>query len=163
MTFAMFPTCSGNQTLPSGPAVGRRGRLFAVGIGNSVMAPAGVTTATWLALFSVNQTFPSDPLAIPPTPALGVGIGNSPSKRPPVVIRPMLLLPGSPIHRLPSDPTVMLLAPRLGVGGRAYPVNPPLVVTFQILFCDSSVTQRFPSGPAVMAIGSADAGLPGTG
>ena len=50
-----------------------RGTLPDVGIGNSVMPPAGVIRPIWLAPFSVNQRFPSGPAVISFGQLLAVG------------------------------------------------------------------------------------------
>ncbi len=55
---------SENQTLPSGPAASARGPLSGVGMGNSVMTPAGVILPILLPPNSPNQMFPSAPRAM---------------------------------------------------------------------------------------------------
>ncbi len=44
----MRPACSVNQSAPSGPTVSPRGPLLIVGVGNSLMTPAGVMRAILL-------------------------------------------------------------------------------------------------------------------
>src|SRR3989449_10728196 len=70
--------------LPSGPGCMLDARLAAVGMGNSVMAPADVILPTLFPLPSVNQTLPSGPAPIPPSafspPAVGTGYSvNTPA------------------------------------------------------------------------------------
>src|SRR5713226_9129492 len=61
-----------NHTLPSGPAVIRRGKLLKVGTVNSVIAPAVVIVPILLAEPSVNQRLPSEASVIPTGPLFGV-------------------------------------------------------------------------------------------
>ena len=56
---------SANHRLPSGPAVIPSGWLCAVGMGNSVNAPAGVIRPILLDQDSVNHRLPSGPAVIP--------------------------------------------------------------------------------------------------
>src|SRR5207249_1434341 len=66
-----------NQRLPSGPVVMPKGKLLAVGIGNSVTVPLGVIRPMLFPSFSVNQTLPSGPDVMPDDSLLAVGRGNS--------------------------------------------------------------------------------------
>src|SRR5437588_4990063 len=61
----LLPLVSVNQTAPSGPAVIPSGTLPSVGVGNSVMVPAGVILPMLLRPASVNHRFPSGPAATP--------------------------------------------------------------------------------------------------
>ena len=54
-----------NQSAPSGPAAMPRGRLPAVGTGNSVTAPAGVIRPIALPDSSANHRAPSGPTVMP--------------------------------------------------------------------------------------------------
>src|SRR5262249_28727478 len=140
------------------------GRLWAVGIGNWVMAPLGVIRPTLFPSHSVNQTLPSWPVVIPngsmptkgpcglpkasvtPPPAVGAGggIGNSVTW-PRGVMRP--ILSGSVNHRLPSGPAVIPLGLLSGVG-MAKRLTRPAGVMRAILYWRRSVNQMLPSGPS---------------
>src|SRR5207244_7692374 len=61
----------------SGPAVIPKGSLAAVGMGNSVTAPAVVIRPILLPSSSVNQRAPSGPAVIPQGVLAAVGTGNS--------------------------------------------------------------------------------------
>jgi integrase/recombinase XerD len=67
-----------NHRLPSAPAaIPPTGKLFAVGIVNSVIVPVGVIRPILSPLFSVNHTLASAPAAIPTGELPAVGIVNS--------------------------------------------------------------------------------------
>ena len=68
---------SENQMLPSGPAASARGPLSGVGIGNSVITPAGVMRPILPPANSPNQMLPSAPSAIARGWLFGVGMANS--------------------------------------------------------------------------------------
>src|SRR4051812_7981867 len=108
----LFPLNSVNHKAPSGPVVMPPGRLLAVGIGYSVMAPAVVIRPIWLTEGSVNQRAPSGPVVMKKAPEFAVGIGYS-VNAPAVVIRP-ILFPGrsgalrpSVNQSAPSGPAVI--------------------------------------------------------
>src|SRR2546428_7213241 len=92
-------------------------RLAAVGMGTSVMAPAGVILPTLFPLPSVNQTLPSGPAPIPPSafspPAVGTGYSVT---TPAVGVLPMLLATVSVDHRVSSGPAALLSRPLAAVG-----------------------------------------------
>src|SRR5262249_36969749 len=78
-----------NHRAPSGPDVIPPEMLAAVGMGNSVIAPATVTRPILWPLISANHTAPSGPTVMPSGRAPGVGMGNSVTT-PAVVIRATL-------------------------------------------------------------------------
>src|SRR5271166_6527092 len=104
----LFPFCSVNHRLPSGPDAMFVGALLAVGIGYSVKTPAVVSLVTILRPFSTNHRLPSGPVVIPYARGAGpAGIGNS-VIAPARVMRPILLVgPYSVNQRAPSGPSVM--------------------------------------------------------
>src|SRR5438105_2376895 len=80
-----------NQRLPSGPSAMRAGRLFAVGVENSVIVQVPVTsTPILLTAISVNQILPSPPTTMPLGPLARVGVLQKVTE-PSVVIRPIWL------------------------------------------------------------------------
>ena len=91
---------------PIGPAAMPPGLLLPVGIGNSLIAPAGVIRPILLLYDSVNQRLPSGPAAMSRELLLAVVIGNS-VITPAVVMRPILLLYPSVNQRLPSGPATI--------------------------------------------------------
>src|SRR5215470_12323358 len=108
-----------NHRLPSGPAVMPAGLLASVGMGNSVIAPAGVIRPMWLTPFvsapdSTNQRLLSGPLVMPCGRLSVVGIEVSVIV-PSVAMRPILLPKNSVNHNAPSGPGVMLAGPLSGV------------------------------------------------
>ena len=106
----LLPSYSVNHRAPSGPAAMPLGTHRAVGIGNSVKEPDGVTRPmrlAWTAI-SVNQRFPSGPVVISSGCDDKVGMVNSVIK-PSGVIRPIPGLPGryTVNQTFPSGPAVM--------------------------------------------------------
>src|SRR5207248_1326175 len=61
-----------NHRLPSGPTVMPWGKLFAVGIGNSVIVPVDVIRPILLPLDSTNHMLPSGPSVMPMGALFGV-------------------------------------------------------------------------------------------
>jgi hypothetical protein len=70
----LLPPPSVNHSAPSGPATMLSGKLFAVGIVNSVTTPAVVIRPILLPLASVNQSAPSGPAAMASGRPLAVGM-----------------------------------------------------------------------------------------
>ena len=114
------PSSSGNQRLPSGPAVMTSGTP--PGSGYSVTTPLVVirpsmATTSLLGGVSVNQRSPSEPVTIWNGPLPARASGNS-VICPAVVTRAILLPLRSATHRLPSGPAAIpigeLLATRSG-------------------------------------------------
>src|SRR5713101_8651302 len=101
----LLPENSVNQRLPSGPVVMPNGLLLAVGMKNSVTAPAVVMRPILLASYSVNQRFPSGPAAMSKLRVVE-SKGNSVTT-PAMEIRPILLALDWLNQRLPSGPVVM--------------------------------------------------------
>src|SRR5262249_52373952 len=141
-----------NQRLPSGPVTMANGRLFAVGMGNSVMvfgAP-GLMRPMFPPVTSVNHRFPSGPVVMPPGVPCTVGIGNSLM----VfglsgVIRPIWSPPSLPEtndsanQMLPSGPIVMPRAPcPLGMANSVIVLGLPGVM--RPIFPVPSVNHRLP-------------------
>ena len=105
-----------NQMLPSGPAAMLSAPLLAVGIGCSVMTPAGVMLPIRLPPTpSANHRLPSAPAAIPCGSEEGLGRVNS-VKAPEVVTRPTRLPADSANHRAPSGPAARPIGLLLAVG-----------------------------------------------
>ena len=86
----LLPPFSVNHRFPSAPVVTLHASLLSVGIGYSVICPAGVILPIWSSAYSVNQRLPSGPTVIPIGWLLPVGIGYS-VICPAGVIRPIRL------------------------------------------------------------------------
>src|SRR5579884_2790004 len=157
----ILPLPSVNQRLPSGPAAIPSGKLWSVGIANSVTVPEGVMRPILLPLDSVNQRLPSGPLVIPTGSPLAVGIGNA-VMLPEGLMRPILLALTSVNQRLPSGPATIPLRPfsiwpllSVGMGmGTGNSVMLPEGLMRPIRLALTSVNQRLPSGPATISFGT---------
>jgi hypothetical protein len=73
----LLPDCSVNQIFPSGPLAMPAGPLARVGVGYSVIAPAGVILPILELFHSVNHTLPSGPATMFIGSELAVGMGYS--------------------------------------------------------------------------------------
>src|SRR5262249_30858761 len=126
----------------------------AVGIGYSVIAPAGVTRPNLSKLDSTNQRFPSGPAVMPSGRLSNVGIVNTVTT-PAVVMRPMAVAEKSRSanHRPPSGPVVIPSGSLPDATGNS--VMTPAVVMRPILPAErlDSVNHSAPSGPAVISDG----------
>src|SRR2546422_9944825 len=105
----IFPTCTVNHKLPSGPAVISTGPP-PLGTEYSVIIPVVVILPILSVPYSANHRLPSGPVVIPfmLVPLVGSGYAVT---APAVVILPILSSKYSANQRLPSGPLVMATAP----------------------------------------------------
>jgi hypothetical protein len=147
----LFAFGSINHKAPSDPAAMSSGKVFAVGMENSVILPEVVIRPMPLEPASVNQRFPSDPLAMPIGPAFAVGSVNS-LIEPEVDMRPILLFWESVNHIALSGPATIPWGEELAIGYSF--VMLPEVDIRPMAPPPASENQRAPSGPSAILRGS---------